>query len=472
MVIDPFTNPTEAADTPTDTTGETALSLFELNSMVHAVLHHTMADTYRLVAEISELRVASNGHCYLEFVEKDTASGALMAKARGNIWRNNYIALSTRFRQVTGQTLEAGIKVLAEVSISFHELYGYSLTVNGIDPTYTLGDLARRRREIIRQLEEDGVINLNKELPLPRIIRRIAIISSKTAAGYGDFCHQLEQSGYAFETSLFPATMQGNQVETSIIAALDRIAAESGRWDVVAIIRGGGATTDLSGFDSYLLAANVAQFPLPILTGIGHERDDTVIDLVAGKRLKTPTAVAAFLIERRSDEKELLHDLTQRLTQAAERLVQAETQRLGNLSQRLELKARECLHLERTICERLITRYRLAATHYTARQREEMLWLKSGLQLHTMQRLQTERQRLTTITPQLTTALRTKFQQDHAHLEQLARSIRLAGPDRILALGFTITLKGNRPVRDPRTLTAGDIITTRFAQGELQSEVK
>ena len=261
--------------------------------MVHAVLQHTLPDTYWLAAEVGEMRVASNGHCYLEFVQKDEVGGTLLAKARGHIWRQGYVNISAQFRRATGQDLRAGLNVLAEVEVTFHELYGYSLRVVNIDPTYTLGDLAAQRQAIIRQLEADGVINLNKEIPLPRLIRRVAVISSATAAGYGDFCRQLEQSGYGFELQLFPAVMQGDGVEQSVIAALDRIAAEPGRWDVAVIIRGGGSSLDLHGFDTYLLAANVAQFPLPVLSGIGHERDDTLVDLVAHTRLKTPTAVAA-----------------------------------------------------------------------------------------------------------------------------------------------------------------------------------
>ena len=294
----------------------TALSLFELNSMVHAVLQHTLPDTYWLAAEVGEMRVASNGHCYLEFVQKDEVGGTLLAKARGHIWRQGYVNISAKFRRATGQDLRAGLKVLAEVEVSFHELYGYSLHVVDIDPTYTLGDLAAQRQAIIRQLEADGVINLNKEIPLPRLIRRVAVISSATAAGYGDFCRQLEQSGYGFELQLFPAVMQGDGVEQSVIAALDRIAAEPGRWDVAVIIRGGGSSLDLHGFDTYLLAANVAQFPLPVLSGIGHERDDTLVDLVAHTRLKTPTAVAAFLVQHREDEAARLYQFAQRLQQA------------------------------------------------------------------------------------------------------------------------------------------------------------
>ncbi|MBQ8443183.1 MAG: exodeoxyribonuclease VII large subunit, partial [Bacteroides sp.] len=277
---------------------EQALSLYELNGLVKRSIRNSMPETYWLQAELSDVRSNYSGHCYLEFIQKDASGNNLIAKARGTIWSNIYKMLKPYFEQETGQAFASGIKVLVRVSVDFHELYGYSLTVLDIDPTYTVGDMERKRREILRQLEEEGVIDLNKELEMPLLPQRVAVISSATAAGYGDFCNQLANNprGYGFHTQLFPAIMQGDRVEESVIAALNAIYAQLDCWDVVVIIRGGGATSDLSGFDTYELAANCAQFPLPIITGIGHERDDTVIDLVAHTRVKTPTAAAAFLI--------------------------------------------------------------------------------------------------------------------------------------------------------------------------------
>lgn len=469
-MTDPFT-PTYSATPSAANSPRKAVSLFELNSMVNAVLHHTLPERFWLAAEISELRVASNGHCYLEFVQKDEMSGSLVAKARGNIWRNSYIALSSHFERQTGQKLAAGIKVLVAVSVTFHELYGYSLNVTDIDPAYTLGDLAQRRKEIIRQLEEDGVMDLNKELPLPRVIRNVAIISSATAAGYGDFCNQLEQSGYVFNKKLFSATMQGEKVETSVIAALDKIAAEGEKWDVVVIIRGGGATTDLGGFDSYLLAANVAQFPLPVLTGIGHERDDTIIDLVAHKRLKTPTAVAAFLIESRANEANGLHDLTQRLARAVAGQLQAHTHRLEELSQRLDFAAHNNLTSHRQAFDTLSHRYTLAASHYTARQRERLLRMAASLNVSARSHILKEQNRTATLPTRLQHALESTLTKERHKLERMGQSVKMNDPKRILALGYTITLKEGRPVGNPALLKPGDKITTRFAHGEVQSEV-
>ena len=314
-----------------------SLSLLELNALVRRSLEQCLPDEYWIQAELSDVRSNTTGHCYLEFVQKDSRSNNLVAKARGMIWSNIYRLLKPYFEETTGQLFTSGIKVLVKVTVQFHELYGYSLTVLDIDPAYTLGDMARRRREILLQLEEEGVLTLNKELEMPLLPQRIAVISSATAAGYGDFCHQLQHNpgGFFFYTELFPALMQGNQVEESVLAALDRINDRIHEFDVVVIIRGGGATSDLSGFDTYLLAAACAQFPLPIITGIGHERDDTVLDSVAHTRVKTPTAAAELLIHRITESADRLEELSARLQQGAYSLLEQEWRRLEMIHSRI-----------------------------------------------------------------------------------------------------------------------------------------
>ena len=427
-----------------------ALSLYELNNLVRGTLEATLCDSYWMTAELSEVRVASNGHCYVEFVEKNQRSNALIAKARGNIWRNTYTLLSRNFERETGQRLAPGLKVLVEVQISFHELYGYALTVTDIDPTYTLGDMAQRRKEILAQLDADGVLTLNKELDLPRPLSRIAVISSGTAAGYGDFCNQLENTPYLFTTELFPAIMQGDRVEESVIAALDRIAAEMDNWDAVVIIRGGGAVSDLNGFDTYLLAANVAQFPLPVLTGIGHERDDTVIDMVAHTRLKTPTAVAAFLIERQRDEAEALFELEDRLYQSVERRLELE-------NNRFEQKAR---------------RFQTAATQYTSRERESLIRLATRIEVKAKECLQQQQFLLDSIPQRLKTSTDRMFNQEQMRLNFIEKSLSMAGPERILKMGFSITLHNGKTVTDASQVKKGDRIITRLAMGNIESIVE
>lgn len=311
-----------------------ALTLYELNNLVRGVLESRLKDEYWLQAELSEVREAYNGHCYVEFVQKDTAGRNLIAKARGAIWAGTYRLLAPMFERETGQRLVPGLKVLVRVSVTFHELYGYSLTVSDIDPAYTLGDIARRRKEILAQLAAEGILNDNKELRLPLLANRIAVISSATAAGYGDFCNQLLRNDYGlrFTVRLFPAVMQGERVEASVLAAMDAVMAECDAWDAVVIIRGGGAVSDLSGFDTYLLAAACAQFPLPVITGIGHERDETVLDAVAHTRVKTPTAAAAFLIAHQVETASVLDGLARRISQAARWRMEREQNRLAGMS--------------------------------------------------------------------------------------------------------------------------------------------
>ena len=296
---------------------EKRLTLYELNSLVREVIECEMPNEYWVEAELSECK-ESKGHCYMELIEKDEKNATPIAKASARCWASKWMLIRPYFERTTGQQLHAGMKVLLKVYAQFHEAYGFSWIVTDIDPTYTLGDMARKRQEIIRQLKEEGVFDLQKELRLPLFCQRIAVISSETAAGYGDFCNQLFDNpyGFKFETQLFPAIMQGEGVEQSIIAALGKIFSEYSEYsddsdspfDCVVIIRGGGATSDMSGFDTLALAENVANFPLPIITGIGHERDESILDMVSHTRVKTPTAAATFLIDHLKTVMDSLND--------------------------------------------------------------------------------------------------------------------------------------------------------------------
>lgn len=428
------------------------LSLFELNRLVRDALVLTLPEAVWVMAELSEIRQASNGHYYVEFVEKDESAGGgrFLAKARGNIWHTTAATIIPKFFKTTGQHLQAGMKLLVEVRPTFHEVYGYTLTILDIDPTYTLGEVARRRQEILHQLEDDGVLTLNKELPLPRPLMRIAVISAAGAAGYGDFVHQLEQSGFLFHTRLFPATMQGSNVEMSIIAALNAIAAEHEQWDCVTILRGGGASSDLNGFETYLLAANVAQFPLPIFTGIGHERDDTVIDFVAHTRFKTPTAVAAFLIEKMQEEAKGLETLTTRLTTATHRYLQQ----------------------HQYAFDRMAHRYEQAAGHFVAYQHKQLQQATHRLQISVTRKLQQADFSLQQLPARLHTALSHRFLNEANHLERLDTALRMAGPERILRMGYSLTFNAEgQVVRSVRQLKKNCRIRTQLIDGEVVSEL-
>lgn len=407
-----------------------ALSLFELNTLVRRSLEQCLPEEYWVQAELSDVRTNTTGHCYLEFVQKDARGNQLVAKARGMIWSNVYHLLKPYFEQATGQEFTSGIKVLVKVAVQFHELYGYSLTVQDIDPAYTLGDMARRRREILMQLEEEGVLTLNKELEMPLLPQRVAVVSSATAAGYGDFCHQLHQNtgGFFFRVELFPALMQGNQVEESVLAALDAINARADEFDVVVIIRGGGATSDLSGFDTYLLAAACAQFPLPIITGIGHERDDTVLDAVAHTRVKTPTAAAELLIHRMEEAAGRLTELAECIRQGARLLLAREQQRLGAVQTRLPSLVR--------------------------------------------QRLVESRMELLSLRKDLMRGVQALLARQHHRIELLRQRIGDASPEKLLKRGYSITLLDGKAVTDAASLKAGDRLLTRFSKGTVCSVVE
>ncbi len=301
-----------------------ALTLTELCLLIGEALDDSLAPSYWVQAEISSLST-KGGHMYLELIDGKTA------KMRATCWAGTQEMLNAYFESETGQRLQAGMKVLVEAEVQYHPVYGLSLSIIGIDPAYTIGDIAQQRQKTIAQLQADGLLDAQQLLPLPSLIRRIAVISSPNAAGYEDFKHQLDNSPYRFETQLFGATMQGEGAVKSIIAALEGIAG----FDAVAIIRGGGATTDLSCFDNYELCAVCAQFDLPILSGIGHTRDVSVLDLVAHEALKTPTAVAEWLIHRMDEQMAKVADLMLRLQRTAERQILIRRHRVELLEQRL-----------------------------------------------------------------------------------------------------------------------------------------
>ena len=309
-------------------------SLLELNRMVRESIECEMPEEYWVEAELSECR-ETRGHCYMELIQKDELSATPVAKAPAKCWANKWLTIRPYFERITGQQLHAGMKVLLQVYPQFHEAYGFSWIVNDIDPTYTIGDMARKRQEIIKKLKDEGVFDLQKELQLPMFCQRIAVISSQTAAGYGDFCNQLADNpyGFKFETQLFPATMQGEGVEQSIINALERIYDTD--YDCVVIIRGGGATSDMSGFDTLALAENVANFPIPIITGIGHERDESILDMVSHTRVKTPTAAAAFLIEHLKEVLDVIDNSQDRITRFFSLVKTRQESKLDMLEQRM-----------------------------------------------------------------------------------------------------------------------------------------
>ena len=404
-------------------------TLRQLNLMVRDAIAMQLPDEYWVEAELSECR-ERGGHCYMELVEKDDNNNTPVARASAKCWRQTWQMMQPYFERTTGQPLRAGLKVLLKVYAQFHEAYGFSWIVTDIDPTYTLGDMARRRQEIIRKLKEEGVFDLQRELRLPLFAQRIAVISASNAAGYGDFCRQLEDNGYGFHFTiqLFPAIMQGEQVESSIISALNQIYNDISHYDVVCILRGGGATADLSGFDTLALAENVAQFPLPIITGIGHDRDESILDMISHTRVKTPTAAATLLVDN--------------LLRVLDRIERAQTFVSHFVSDSIHRHQQHISQLA-TLIPTLALR-----TVSDGRHRIEMLQTRPRLAI---ERLLTE--------------------QKH-RLERMALQLQGFDPQILLARGYSITLKDGRAVRDPAQVKPGDEIETRIEKGTFKSIVK
>lgn len=427
------------------------LTLYELNQLVKEALTLTMPDEYWVEAEISELREV-RGHCYMELVQKDPHNHIPLAKASAKCWKNRWAYLGPYFERTAGQTLRAGLKVRAKVYAHFHESYGFSWIINDLDPTFTLGDMARKRREIILQLKAEGVFDLQRELSLPLFAQRIAVVSSEQAAGYGDFYRQLKnnQLGLQFHVSLFPAVMQGEQTESSIVDALNRINSRIEDFDAVVLIRGGGAISDLSSFDSLLLAENVANFPLPVITGIGHDRDESILDMVACIRVKTPTAAATLLVEH--------------LAEVYHRVVKAQEKLSHLVRHRMEM---EGMRLER-MTEKIPVLFSLVKS----RQEERMTQLSLRLQHAVKERIQQEKQYVDRLELQIPSLIHRKITQEEHRITMLTQRSQAQDPAVLLKRGYSITLHRGRVVHDAEVLQPGDVLETRVEKGQITSIVK
>ena len=395
--------------------------------MVRESIECEMPEEYWVEAELSECR-ETRGHCYMELIQKDELSATPVAKAPAKCWANKWLTIRPYFERITGQQLHAGMKVLLQVYPQFHEAYGFSWIVNDIDPTYTIGDMARKRQEIIKKLKDEGVFDLQKELRLPMFCQRIAVISSQTAAGYGDFCNQLADNpyGFKFETQLFPATMQGEGVEQSIINALERIYDTD--YDCVVIIRGGGATSDMSGFDTLALAENVANFPIPIITGIGHERDESILDMVSHTRVKTPTAAAAFLIEHLKEVLDVIDNSQDRIARYAQ-------QKLTTLNSQLAI-----------VSESIPRLFSLVKTR--------------------------QESKLDIFEQRMRTSIDRRLTSESHKLELISEKLKALDPTLLLARGYSITMHNGHAVRDASSLAPGTEIETRLAKGTIHSIIK
>ena len=379
-------------------------SLLELCERIDEALSVELDASYWVRAEIASL--TERGHCYMELVEK-AKNNSIAAKVRATCWSHVYHLLAAYFANETGQMLSVGMQVLLQVEVSFHAVYGLSVNIVGIDPTFTLGDLARQRQQTIQRLQEDGVMELQRSLEIATLPRRIAVISAADAAGYGDFCHQLESNsgGFHFRTQLYPAVMQGEHSPASIIRALEEIAAKAEEYDVVVIVRGGGATTDLRNFDDYSLAFHCANFPLPIIAGVGHTRDVSVVDMVVHTSVKTPTAAAEWLIN----------------------MMQEQAEKVSELYVRLQRVAQYAIHKQQNRLEALWQALRFATQKRVSRQRNQLeLWEKT---------------------------------------------ISIHSPERIYRMGYSLTTMNGKVVRSIHDVKTGEELMTHTRDGVIRSKV-
>lgn len=405
------------------------ITLAELQLTIRDTIAERFALPVWVSAEVADVKVNTSGHCYLELIDKginDGSNGVPKAQARGVIWRTSYARVVSRFEAESGQRLERGIKILIKVTLNYHELYGLSLQITDIDPSYTLGDMERRKQEAIAQLHKDGVWDMNRELALPPAVQRIAVISSSKAAGWQDFRNELFRYGYTFVVTLHEAVMQGESSEESIIAALEQIALTEEQYDAVVIIRGGGSTSDLNCFNSYRLSSHIAQFPLPVITGIGHDKDVSVADMVAHTMLKTPTAVAVWLNDRLATLEAALDNAALQLNDLCVAATHRATLRIERLAADLRLSV-----------QRLLTEQGLKVEN-----------LAQLLHDNTQLALDTQAQRL-------------------QHLAELAES---QSPERILRLGFAVARVNGKAITSCTDVAPGDIVTIEVADGTITTK--
>jgi exodeoxyribonuclease VII large subunit len=449
------------------------LSLTELQLIIKDSLYMALPGMYWVIAEISDIKENYSGHCYLELVEKLPDEQSIRARVKGVIWNNRYRLLKPVFENATGESLREGIKILVRAKIEYHEIYGLSLVISDIDPSYTLGEMALKRQQILKRLEEEGVLTMNKELEFPVVPQRIAIISAKNAAGYGDFMKHLNGSsfGYAFYTSLLETPMQGSETEEGVIRALDKIAARIEMFDAVVIIRGGGSQTDLSWFDNYNIAYYVTQFPLPVLTGIGHEKDLSVTDIVAYKSLKTPTAVADFLIECMNGAENHINEMSTAIIEGSRLILEVNRQNIDKHRIRLIPAARVMISeikekLSGMIIEMIDIgkEYIVRAGLFPANQKSRLVMGARSMLVSRESALNQKNQNMITATANLLNGKKSK-------VEGLENSLKILDPVNVLMRGYTITSLDGKIVRLAGQVKADNIIQTMFSDGTVSSKV-
>jgi len=457
-----------------NTTNDNFISLFQLNRLIQESLKAKLNMAFWVKAEIAQAKENYSGHCYLELVEKDPITDKIIAQSKGTIWAGTYRMLKPYFETTTGRKLTEGLKILICAKVEFHEVYGLSLNITDIDPSYTVGDLALKKAEIIKRLKKEGVFDINHELQLPIVPQRIAVISSEKAAGYIDFISHLKNNpfNYRFESKLFPAFMQGDKSEESIVNALELINEKINNFDVVAIIRGGGSQADLSCFDSYWVSLNVAQFPIPVLTGIGHEQDDSIVDMVAHTRLKTPTAVADFLINCLGNFEVSLDNFNSLIVELTRKSISDYRSILENTLSILPLIFKERIYKETSTLSIFINQTskiiekKIQSWNYDNKMNIQKILV---LMKYIFSNRKSELKQKTLL---IKNTLQVKIENFNATINKFNKIVTLVNPENILKKGFSITYLNNVPIRDASLLSEKDTITSQLFKGTIISEVK
>jgi exodeoxyribonuclease VII large subunit len=449
------------------------LSLTELQQIIKDSLYMALPDLFWVVAEISEMKENYAGHCYLELIEKQPDEKNVRARVKAIIWSNRYRFLKSFFESITGESLQEGMKILIRTKVEYHELYGLSLVISDIDPSFTFGEMALKRQMIIKRLEEEGVFSMNKEISLPMSPQKIAVISSKNAAGYSDFINHLKKNsyGYVFYTALFETVMQGIETEQSVINALDNVAEFQGLFDVAVIIRGGGSQTDLSWFDNYNIAYYVTQFPIPVLAGIGHEKDLSVTDMVAFQALKTPTAVADFIIESVAEAENHINEMSSEIVESSRSILEDNRNMIESYRLNLIPVARLMLSDQKELLSvRIIEMinfgkdYILRAGLLPANQKSRLISATGTLSLTRKSTIERSRIDLMNFTLNMLEKMKIST-------SGLLNTLKILDPENVLKRGYTITIKNGEIIKSINQLTLEEVIDTQFSDGRAKSKV-
>ncbi len=447
-------------------------SLSEIQKLIKQSLEDKLHSFYWVSAEISELKINHSGHCYLELVEKNKQED-IRSRARAIIWSGKARLLLPYFENIAGQPLSEDIKVMIRVKIDYHEIYGLSLVINDIDPAYTVGEIAVKRKQIIKKLESEGVIDLNRELSMPLLPANIAVISSEQAAGYEDFIDELlgNEHGYSYNIKLFSAVMQGKETEASVIKSINKIFEEISDFNIVVIVRGGGSQSDLSWFDNYNIAYLITQMPIPVLTGIGHEKDLSVTDIVAHRSFKTPTAVADYIINHSLKTEEYLSVIRESIISLSRELVKMKRLAINRISIDMSPSVRSELKQKHSLLNRSGLRLSGNTRSYLSDKSSGLETIKTNIKKRSSESIQNRNRHINNLNNSIIPACSRFTKQKHAILDNLSRSINYLSPSRVLERGYSITLFNDKAVKSTDGLKAGSRIKTILNKGSIDSEI-